>query len=135
MEAASALRMINVVMIVAAGVMAYFILMNLANMYVNQKKRELTVMRINGFTTREVISYVAREAVLTTLAGIVAGIATGAVFGYWILRFIEHRQAGFYLTPSLSAWIYSAVLIALYSFLIYAISLRKVKDLKLTDMA
>ncbi len=135
MEAADALRMLIIVMIIAAGVMAYFILLNLADMYLTQKKRELTVMRVNGFTTKEVITYVAREAVVTTIIGILLGIAIGAVFGYMILRFIEQRHAGFYLTPNISSWLYSAGITALYSIGIYSISLRKVKDLKLSDIA
>ena len=133
-NALTPLRYIILVLIIAVGVMAYFILMNLANMYINQKKRELTVMRINGFTTREVISYVAREAVVTAFAGILLDIAVGAVCGYLILRFVEHPSAGFYLAPSLSAWLCSAGITALYSIGIYALSLRKVKDLKLKDI-
>lgn len=135
MEAAEALRMLIIVMIIAAGVMAYFILLNLVDMYINQKKRELTVMRVNGFTTKEVISYVAREAIVTTIIGILLGIVVGAVFGYMILRFIEQRNAGFYLTPHLSSWLYSTGITALYAIGIYSIALRKVKDLKLTDIA
>ena len=45
----------------------------------------------------------AREAVVTTFAGILLDIAVGAVCGYLILRFVEHPSAGFYLAPSLSA--------------------------------
>lgn len=114
--------------------MAYFILLNLANMYINQKKRELTVMRVNGFTTGEVIAYVVREAVFTTIVGILVGIAAGSVFAYAIVKFIEQRHVGFDATPSFSGWLYSAGLTALYSVIIYSISLRKVKDLKLTDI-
>lgn len=134
MKAAASLRLINAVLIVTAGIMAYFILLNLANMYINQKKRELTVMRVNGFTTGEVIAYVVREAVVTTIAGIIVGIAVGSIFAYAIVKFIEQRHAGFDTTPSFSGWLYSAGLTALYSVIIYAISLRKVKDLKLTDI-
>ena len=134
MKAAASLRLINVVLIVTAGIMAYFILLNLANMYINQKKRELTVMRVNGFTTGEVIAYVVREAVFTTIAGILVGIAAGTVFAYAIVKFIEQCHVGFDATPSFSGWLYSAGLTALYSVIIYSISLRKVKDLKLTDI-
>ena len=103
-------------------------------MYINQKKRELTVMRVNGFTTGEVIAYVVREAVFTTIAGILVGIAAGTVFAYAIVKFIEQCHVGFDATPSFSGWLYSAGLTALYSVIIYSISLRKVKDLKLTDI-
>ncbi|MBQ6570667.1 MAG: FtsX-like permease family protein [Clostridia bacterium] len=133
-SASKAMTLITVVLIVAAGVMAYFILLNLASMYINQKKRELTIMRINGFTTGEAIAYVAREAVVTTLMGIIAGIALGTGFSYIILRSVEHRHAGFMLTPDYNAWWLSACITILYSVIIYAVALRKVKDLKLTDM-
>ena len=115
-KAVAALNIIILVMILAAGVFAYFILLNLANMYINQKKRELTIMRVNGFTTGEAVSYVAREAVVTTLLGIILGIALGSVFGWAILSFIEQRQAGFVLTPNIAAWILSAWITAVYSF-------------------
>ena len=124
-----------IVLILAAGIMAYFILLNLANMYINQKKRELTIMRVNGYTTRETIAYVAREAVITTALGIILGVALGSVFGYAILSFVEQRQAGFVLTPDPTAWLLSAWITAVYSFIIYAVALRKVKHLKLTDIA
>ncbi len=58
---AGVLNLIAGVLTLVAALMAYFILLNLASMYVNQKKRELTIMRVNGFTVKEVIRYVAGD--------------------------------------------------------------------------
>ena len=114
--------------------MAYFILLNLTGMYLAQKQRELTVMRINGFTTKEVIRYVSGETVFTTCCGIVLGVGLGLGLGYAILRILEQMHVQFVRTPSLLGIVLSVVITAFFSAVINAIALRKVKKLKLTDV-
>ena len=128
------LTLITLVLIVAAGMMAYFVLLNLVNMYLNRKKRELVVMRINGFTTNEVLRYVAMESVVTTIAGIILGLALGTALGNIILKSLEQGVVKFFSGISFSSWLFSAVLTIVFSAIINAIALRKVKHLKLNDM-
>jgi len=134
-ESTASLQAITFLLILAAGLMAYFVLLNLINMYLNQKKKELTIMRVNGFTTKEVIRYVAGESVLTTLLGIILGLGVGSLIAYSIVRFLESAQFGLIRHVSYSAWIYSALLTAVFALIINAIALRKVKHLKLSDIA
>ncbi len=132
---ASVLDLIAGVLTVIAAMMAYFILLNLVNMQIHQKKRELTIMRVNGFTVREVNGYVVREAVFTTIAGIVLGIAAGALLGYRVLTLVESVALHVVLTVQPLAWLLGAVIAAVFAVAIYALALRKIKDLKLTDVA
>ena len=131
---ASVLTLVTLVMIVAAGMMAVFILLNLTNMALTQKNRELTIMRINGFTTKEVIRYMSREMVLTTVLGIVLGLVLGGVLGVLIVRFLEQVATHFAREIPLSGVALSILLTAGFSFCINAFALRKVKRLKLTDL-
>ncbi len=121
-------------LIVMAAMMAMFVLLNLTNMYLIQKKRELTVMRINGFTVSEVKKYVSRETYLTTLLGILLGLAGGAGLAYRIIRSLEQPHIQLVRQVSLPAWGISALLTILLAFLINMIALRKIRDLSLTDM-
>ena len=130
----SVLGMITAMLIVAAGMMAFFVLLNLINMYLNNKKRELTVMRINGFTVKEVIRYVAGESVVTTVLGIILGLLAGSGFGYLIVRFIEQSQIGLVRSIDLKGWLLSSLLTGVFAVGINTIALRKVKYLKLSDM-
>ena len=130
----SSLDSIIMILVLAAGLMAVFVLLNLVSMHLNNKKRELTVMRINGFTTREVINYVLKEAVVTTILGIILGVILGQVLGNVILRTIEQPQVVYYQKFSLSAVLISAGLTAVYSGVIYFIATRKIKNLKLSDI-
>ena len=63
------------------------------------------------------------------------GIGMGAMISYWIIRRIE--QSFFQLERGVSplSWLLGAVITAAFAILINVIALRKVKDLKLTDVA
>ncbi len=122
-----------VLFIFIAGLMAGVVLLNLENMYVTRKKRELTIMRINGFTIREVIGYVARETVVTTVAGIIPGIAAGALFAIKIIGTLEQMMIRFVHKPDFVAFA-AAGLTAVFTVIVNCIALRKVRYLKLTDV-
>ncbi len=133
-SATSVLNGVVALFILMAAVMAGVVLMNLTNLYILQKKQELTVMRINGFTTREVIAYVTRETVLTTILGILLGLVVGSLVGRRIVEALE--QSIFHLERSVcwSGWLYAAVMTVLFTVAVNSVALRKVKHLKLTDV-
>ena len=134
----SSISMVNtliIIFILIAAIMAGVVQLNLTNMYIMQKKRELTIMRVNGFTVREVIGYVLRETVVTTIAGILAGFAIGSLIGYIILRTLEQNFIQFDRNVSLSAWLIGAAFTVFFTVIVNYIALRKVKNLKLTDAA
>ena len=134
-SATSVMNAVVVLFIFMAAVMAGVVLLNLTNIYILQKKRELTIMRVNGFTTREVISYVTRETVITTILGILLGLVAGSAIGYRIVRALE--QSFFRLERGIcfSGWLYAAAMTVFFTVIVNVIALRKVKDLKLTDVA
>ena len=134
MNIASALNLIALLMIVMAGIMAGFILLNIVNMQITQKKKELTIMRINGFTVREVIAYIAREAVVTNIIGIIVGVGIGMLLGYHILRLIGGKTSFFVHEPLPMTIILSGLITAGFSIVLNAVALKKVKYLKLTDI-
>ena len=134
---ASSSSMVTVVVamfIFMAAIMAGVVLTNLTNIYILQKKPELTIMRINGFTVSEVIGYVVRETVFTTALGILFGIAMGAGVSYKIIRAMETVFIQYERGVSVPAWLYGAVITLFFAFVINVLVLRKIKYLKLTDM-
>lgn len=117
-----------------AGVMAYFIVMNLSVTYIQRKTKELTIMRINGFTVRECVIYVAWDLVLTTLFGILLGLIAGHFLGLKVLPVSEGAYLYFVHDPDLRTYLYSALITAGFSALISSAALRRVKNLKLSDI-
>ena len=133
-QTAGAMSVLVLLMIVAAGLMAYFILMNLSGSYMIHKKKELTVMRINGFTVRECVRYAAAELAVTSVLGILIGIPAGAGLGYLVVRLTE--QSGLQLVRSVDmrSVVFSILITAGFSLLINGWSLRQVRHLKLSDI-
>ena len=131
----SVINSLVLLFIFMGAVMAGVVLMNLTNMYVLQKKRELTIMRVNGFTTRETVNYLLRETYITTSLGILLGLGIGSGIGYFILRTLEQPFAQFVRSLSMPAWIVGTGLTALFTVIVNLIALRPVKNLKLTDVA
>ena len=134
-ETTGVLTAITMILILAAGLMAFFVLLNLINMHLNQKKRELTIMRINGFTTGEVIAYVARENILTTLIGIVLGLGIGTFLSYIVIGILQQPQVAIIRGANIPAWLGAAGLTAAFALVINMVALRKVRTLKLNDIA
>ena len=114
--------------------MAGVVLLNLTNMYLLQKKNELTVMRINGFSVKETIHYVIRETVITTFLGIVLGIAAGSGIAYRIVRVIEQPFFQLYRRVSFLSWGVGIVMTVGLTVLVNLVALRPVRNLKLTDI-
>ena len=117
-----------------AALLAAVVLTNLTNMYMLQKKRELTIMRINGFSVGETVGYMVRETILTTLLGIVLGCGVGSACAYYIIRSLEQPYTRMIRSVSPSAWLVGAVITLIFAAIVNYVVLRKVKDLKLSNI-
>ncbi|MBQ6934484.1 MAG: ABC transporter permease, partial [Clostridia bacterium] len=83
-ELVGSLNYIVIVIIVAAGALAFVVLYNLANINVEERIREIATIKVLGFYDNEVSSYVSRESFISSFMGMLAGLALGIPF----LRFI-----------------------------------------------
>jgi len=131
---ANAMNTVILVMIIMAGIMAAVVLLNLLRIQINQKKRELTVMRVNGFTVKETVMYILRENILTTLLGIGLGLVIGNIAAGVILRTIERVEIQMVREISWPSCLYSALITLGFAALMNYLSLRKIKKLKLSDV-
>ena len=128
----------NIVVYVSTGIailMSFMILTNLANIFLNRKKTELTVMRINGFSIKQTKGYLARETVVTTAIGIVLGVLLGSVAAPLIIKKMEQPDLQFVRTFHPAAWVVAVALAVIFSVVINSLVFRKIKDLNLRDVA
>jgi len=127
----------NLIVIITTAIailMSFMILSNLANIFLNRKKTELSVMRINGFSIKQTKGYLTRETVITTAIGTVLGVLAGAIATPHIIRAMEQPDLQFIRTFHVPAWVIAVALEALFAIVIYSIVFRKVKDLNLRDV-
>ena len=132
--AMGSINSVDALLTLIAAIMAGGVQMCLTSTYILQKKRELILMRINGFTVKELVGYLLRETVFTTAVGIVLGVAAGCGIGHYIVRSVELPYAQFDRGVCPRAWLYAVGITLLFTIVINAIALQKVKKLKLTDL-
>lgn len=128
----------NIIVYLSTGIailMSFMILTNLANIFLNRKKTELTVMRINGFSIKQTKGYLARESVVTTGIGVVLGVLLGAFVTPFMIRMTEQPDLQFVRTFHPAAWITAVILEVIFAIIINTLVFRKVKNLNLRDVA
>lgn len=89
------LNYVVVILIVSAGLLAFVVLYNLANVNISERIRELATIKVLGFYDKEVYSYVNRETTLLTIIGIVLGLIGGYFLNYFIIGTCEINMLRF----------------------------------------
>ena len=115
-----------------AGMMAWFILMNLSSVYMMQKAPELAIMRVNGFTIKECLTYAAAEPMVTTSLGILSGLGIGTFLGGKIVRMLEQAGTQFARDVDWRSMALSVLFTLSFALIINGLSLRRVRNLKIS---
>lgn len=88
-DSLSSLSMVVVVMLAAAGALAFVVLYNLTNINVSERVREIATIRVLGFYDREVNNYIFRENIILSFIGMVLGLGLGVVLTGFIITTVE----------------------------------------------
>lgn len=83
------LDVVIVVIIFLAGALAFVVLLNLTNININERTRELATLEVLGFRDNEVASYVYRENIVVSLVGAVFGLLLGRYLHMYIILSVE----------------------------------------------
>ena len=128
----------NIIVYVTMGIaifMSFMILTNLASIFVNRKKNELIVMRINGFSIKQAKGYLIKEAVLTTVTGLAVGVIIGSLLTPFAVRILEPADLQFDRSYQPLAWVFAAALEGTFAILIYSVIFNRIKRFDLRDIA
>ncbi len=128
-----ALELVVVVLIVAAGMLAFIVLYNLNNINIIERRRELATLKVLGFYDVEVGSYVYRENVLLTLFGILAGVVMGFFLHRYVILTVEVDMIMFGREIEFPSYIYSIILTCVFALLINFGMLFKLKKIDMVE--
>lgn len=129
-----AMVMVVLVCLVFAAIMAVLVMLNQNVMHISRKAKELSVMRINGFTLKETENFVSRDNFVLTSMGIGLGCIIGMIFGYIVTRVMEVASTHYIRTPSIRACLIAAVIGGILAYIMNKIALRRIRKLNLTDV-
>jgi putative ABC transport system permease protein len=122
-----------VIIVVAAGLLAFVVLYNLNNINISERKRELATLKVLGFYDGEVSHYIFRENIVLTLFGIVAGVGIGIVLHRFVILTAEIDMLMFGRQISLKSYAYSIGLTLLFSFCVNGFMHFKMKKIDMIE--
>ena len=128
-----ALELVVVVLIVAAGMLAFIVLYNLNNINIIERRRELATLKVLGFYDMEVGSYVYRENVLLTVLGILAGVVMGFFLHRFVILTVEVDMIMFGRNIELPSYLYSVLLTCVFAVLINLGMFFKLKKIDMVE--
>ena len=114
----SLLNYVVVVLIVAAGLLAFVVLYNLSNVNISERIRELSTIKVLGFYDKEVYEYVTRETVILTVIGIALGLVGGYFLNYYILGTCEINVLRFTKTINPISYVYATLITVVFTVIV-----------------
>lgn len=129
------LNTVIIVCLVMSVVMAVLVLLNQVVLQISHKARELTVMRINGYTLKETKAFVGKDNILLTVIGLLLGCAIGIGLAYAVIRVVEIGVLHYLRFPSWTACLVSCATGALLSLAVNLIALKRINHLNLTNVS
>ena len=121
------------VLIGSAGLLAFIVLYNLANININERVRELATIKVLGFYDKEVSAYIYRENNISTGLGILLGLAMGTILEQFALLVVEADDVMFAHDLPLNVFIYSAVLTVVFAEVINLVVHFKLKKINMVE--
>lgn len=127
------LNVIIVVMILAAGLLAFIVLYNLNNINITERRRELATLKVLGFYPGELAAYVYRENVILTLFGTVLGIGLGFVLHWFVMQTVETETVMFGAEMRFTSYLFSVLLTVLFAVLVNALMYFRLKKIDMIE--
>ncbi|MDO4182180.1 MAG: FtsX-like permease family protein [Coriobacteriia bacterium] len=114
--------------------MAIFVLLNLNFMFVNEKKRELIVLMINGYSTRAAKRYIYQDTIVLTIIGLLLGCVLGSVMGVAYMHSLCNATLAMPQHISPLSCVLGSVLCAGLAAAMSMIALARIPRFHLTDI-
>ena len=133
MDMVNSLDIIVWVLIGSAGLLAFIVLYNLANININERVRELATIKVLGFNDKEVSAYIYRENNISTGIGILTGLLMGTVLEQFALAVVEADDMMFAPDLPITVFLYSAILTILFAEIINKVIHFKLKKINMVE--
>ena len=127
------LYFVIVIMILAAGALAFIVLYNLNNINITERRRELATLKLLGFYDKETAAYVFRENVVLTVLGTVLGIFLGIVLHKFVMLTVETDVYMFGRELKWYSILIGAVLTIVFSMVVNFVMYFKLKKIDMIE--
>ncbi|MCQ2742888.1 MAG: ABC transporter permease [Bacilli bacterium] len=118
----------------ATAVLSLFVILNLLLTNVEEKKRDIITVMINGYSRSEAAKYVYYDSILQTFISLFIGTGFGLLLGWYGQVSLESKILYFIHTPNILSVVVSIPITIALVALMTLIALRRLKKFKLSDL-
>lgn len=132
-EMISALNYIILIIIVVAGALAFVVLINLTNVNISERIREIATLKVLGFRHHEVNSYIFKEIILMTVIGAILGLPLGNIEERYIMSVIDMDMCKFPYVIKPISYVYAFGLTIVFALIVLVLTSRTLKRVKMVE--
>jgi putative ABC transport system permease protein len=128
-----ALDLIIAVIIVTAGSLAFVVLMNITQVNISERIREIATFKVLGFNNREIDLYIFKEILLLTLIGSLLGLPLGVLEHHFIMNVINMEMIMFGMNISLRSFAYAFAITFVFTGIVLLYMRRPLKKVDMVE--
>ena len=127
------LNYVTLVLIVGSALLTFVVMLNLTNINLGERKRELATLRVLGFYYKEMYQYIFRENNTLAVVGAAVGLAFGKVMHNFVIRTCEVDLVMFVRDAGTASYCYSFLLTVVFSMLVNLMMRKKVRSIDMVE--
>ena len=127
------LNYVTLVLIVGSALLTFVVMLNLTNINLGERKRELATLRVLGFYYKEMYQYIFRENNTLAVVGAAVGLAFGKVMHTFVIRTCEVDLVMFVRDAGTASYCYSFLLTVVFSMLVNLMMRKKVRSIDMVE--
>ena len=132
-DSLSVLNYVVGILILSAAVLAFVVMLNLTNINITARRRELATLQVLGFTDREMYDYVFRENNSLAVIGSLLGLVLGRVLHQFVIITCEVDMVMFVRDIKPLSFVYSFALTIIFSLGVNLMMRRKVRSIDMVE--
>ena len=132
-ETINSINIIILVMLIAAGALAFVVVYNLTNINISERTREIATIKVLGFKHSETNMYIFRENFVMGAVGIVLGGVIGYFLAQFMLQTVEADMVKFARDIATASYLYAALLTAFYIVSVNLLMTKRMRDISMVE--
>lgn len=129
----SGLSSIVAILVVSAALLAFVVLINLTNVNISERIREIATLKVLGFRYKEVNAYINRENLILSIIGGMLGLFLGKSLHYIIMIVVELDNIMFGREIKLISYFSAFLLTILFTIIVGLIMNRRLKKIEMIE--
>ena len=128
-----ALNLIIAVVILVAGSLAFVVLVNLTQVNISERVREIATLKVLGFNDHEVNMYIFKEIMLLSFIGCLVGIPIGIIEHRFIMNALTMEMIMFGQNINLSSFLFSIVITIIFTIIVLSFMRKPLQKVDMVE--